>query len=143
MGLNGKGLEGMEKAEPTGSELHFIPSSTELKRSKNNTILSPQPSDDPRDPLVRAHSSLSGCTYTDGIIQNWPQSKKIGILAALSVAGFAALGSPLAGLLALTPQAKLYDKPVNEIAYGVCTTSSTQCSLLLSYNANLHRIRPL
>ena len=65
MGLNGKGLEGMEKAESSGSELKCIPSSAELKRSKNNTILSPQPSDDPRDPLVRARFSLSGRSYTD------------------------------------------------------------------------------
>ena len=126
MGLNGKGLESMEKAESSGSELKYIPSSAELKRSKNNTILSPQPSDDPRDPLVRARFSLSGRSYIlIDFSQNWPQSKKISILAALSVAGFAALGSPLAGLLALTPQAKLYDRPVNEIAYGVCATYPT------------------
>ena len=65
MGLNGKGLEGMEKAESSGSELKYIPSSAELKRSKNNTILSPQPSDDPRDPLVRAQFTLSDRSYTD------------------------------------------------------------------------------
>lgn len=64
MGLNEKGLEGMEKAESAGSELKYTPSSAELKRSKNNTILSPQPSDDPRDPLVRAHLSLSSYSYT-------------------------------------------------------------------------------
>ena len=68
MGLDGKGLEGMEKAESAGSELQYTPSSAELKRSKNNTILSPQPSDDPRDPLVRAHFSLSGRSYTDRLL---------------------------------------------------------------------------
>ena len=65
MGFNGKGLEGMEKAEPAESDLQYTPSSPELPRSKNNTILSPQPSDDPRDPLVRAHFCLSGRSYTN------------------------------------------------------------------------------
>ena len=69
MGLDGKGLEGMEKAESAGSELQYTPSSAELKRSKNNTILSPQPSDDPRDPLVRAHFSLSSYSYTNRLLQ--------------------------------------------------------------------------
>ena len=68
MDLNGKGLEGMEKAESGGSDLQNTPSSAELKRSKNNTILSPQPSDDPRDPLVRTHFSVSGRSYTDSLL---------------------------------------------------------------------------
>lgn len=68
MGFSGKGLEGMEKAESAGSDLQHTPSSADLKRSKNNTILSPQPSNDPRDPLVRAHFSLSGRPYTDRLL---------------------------------------------------------------------------
>ena len=68
MAFSGKGLEGMEKAESAGRDLQYPPSSPELKRSKNNTILSPQPSNDPRDPLVRAHFSLSGRSYTDRLL---------------------------------------------------------------------------
>ena len=76
MGLNGKELEGMEKAESAGSDLQNTPSSAELKRSNNNTILSPQPSDDPRDPLVRAHFSFSGRSYTDRLLSELAAIKK-------------------------------------------------------------------
>lgn len=36
---------------------------------------------------------------------------------------FAALGSPLAGLLALTPQAETYGKSVSQVSYGVSLPS--------------------
>ena len=60
MSLTEKGLESMEKADTAGSDWQYSPSNAELKRSKNNTILSPQPSDDPRDPLVRSQWRLAG-----------------------------------------------------------------------------------
>ena len=94
MGFTGKGLEGMEKAESAESEVQYTPSSAELKRSKNNTILSPQPSDDPRDPLVRAHFSRSGRSYTDRLLtelaaikEDWyPCSLVCGRLCSLRLA---------------------------------------------------------
>ena len=45
--------------------------------------------------------------------------KKNDILPTLSVTSFAALGSRLAGLLTLTPQAETYGKPVSQVSYGV------------------------
>ena len=47
-----KGLEGAEKPEPAQNEFEQTPSDEELKRSKNRTVLSPQPSNDSKDPLV-------------------------------------------------------------------------------------------
>lgn len=53
-----KDLEGVEKLDPAQNELEQIPSDIELKRSKNSTVLSPQPSDDPKDPLVSSSALI-------------------------------------------------------------------------------------
>lgn len=47
-----KGFEGAEKPAPSQNELEQKLSDTELKRSKNHTVLSPQPSNDSKNPLV-------------------------------------------------------------------------------------------
>lgn len=48
MSMTGKELE---ESDSTRSDFQHPPD-LQLKRSKNHTILSPQPSDDPKDPLV-------------------------------------------------------------------------------------------
>lgn len=47
-----QGFEGAEKPAPSQNELEQKLSDTELKRSKNHIVLSPQPSNDSKDPLV-------------------------------------------------------------------------------------------
>lgn len=56
MSTTEKWLEGAMTTDMAQGGIQHHASDAELKRSKDNTILSPQPSDDPKDPLV---SSLS------------------------------------------------------------------------------------
>ncbi|KAL6717388.1 hypothetical protein ACLMJK_005303 [Lecanora helva] len=71
------------------------------KTSKSGVVLVPQPSNDPRDPL------------------NWPQSKKLRILATLCLAGFAGIGAPFVHLVALEPEAKTFGRTPTQIAWSV------------------------
>ena len=54
--------------------------------------------------------------------QNWPQSKKLLLLATVSFAAFASMGSPFVHLIALEPEAKLYGRTPTEIAWSVSIT---------------------
>ena len=119
MDASEKSIPVAERSDVEENELSATGSENELKKAANGTILSPQPSDDPKDPLVGSSLEFHLRLFLNSILQNWSQSKKIGILTALSVTSAAAIGSPLAGLLALTPQAKAYDKTVSQISYGV------------------------
>ena len=51
------GVESAENADFSGSDTKHSTSGAELKRSKDHTLLSPQPSDDPEDPLVSSSPS--------------------------------------------------------------------------------------
>lgn len=52
MSTTEKGLKSAEKPDSAQNDLQRLPSDHDLKRSNNHTILSPQPSEDPKDPLV-------------------------------------------------------------------------------------------
>ena len=53
MNTSGKGFVSVTTPDSAQSALQIPVSESELKRAKNQTILLPQPSTDPRDPLVR------------------------------------------------------------------------------------------
>ena len=53
-------------------------------------------------------------------MQNWPQSKKLTILATLCLAGFAGIGAPFVHLVALVPEAKTFHRTPTEVAWSVC-----------------------
>lgn len=93
-------------------------------KHRDNVVLIPQPSDDPKDPLV------SPCIHVENTLhsfprltcftfKNWPQSKKYTILAILSLTAFSGLASSLANQLGLEAQAELYGKTLTELSYTV------------------------
>ncbi|OBT46875.1 hypothetical protein VE00_01914 [Pseudogymnoascus sp. WSF 3629] len=76
---------------PSPEKLHASPD-TMQKRSSNNVVLIPQPSDDEDDPL------------------NWPIRKKIIIFACICLAGFAGQMSPNSNQLTFVLQIPTYGK---------------------------------
>ena len=55
MNTSGKGFVSVTTPDSAQGALQIPVSESELKRAKNRTILLPQPSTDPRDPLVRSY----------------------------------------------------------------------------------------
>ena len=52
MNTSEKGIAIAERSNDGNDEIRASQSAAELKRSANGTILSPQPSENPKDPLV-------------------------------------------------------------------------------------------
>lgn len=118
-----------ESVRTSGKRLEIVdtssPSSIENGNMKvrRGVILVPQPSDDPRDPLV---SHLSATTMISiefqkliDISQNWPQRRKFIVLAIVCMASFSGLASATAHLSSLVVQAEVYGKTPVQLSYSV------------------------
>lgn len=76
--------------EPTTKSPTSSTSPLDVKRNKHGIKLEPQPSDDPHDPL------------------NWPESKKIRILAVLCLSAFAGVAQGGANVSGIVVQSFTY-----------------------------------
>jgi hypothetical protein len=96
---------------------------SDVKTSDGGIILIPQPSSDPRDPLVSAPGHASAeyrdSVLTDGGLQNWSMTRKATITATLFLAMFVGFSAPFCGQLNIQQQARLYHKTTVQITYFV------------------------
>jgi hypothetical protein len=91
-----------------------------VKTDSAGVTLVPQPSDDPRDPLVSGPSpSMRQLTQTE--LQNWPREKKLTTLSIVCLAAFAGVLQALANSAGFFPQAALYHKTPVQVSYSVCS----------------------
>ena len=94
-----------EKQDDTPKSLDQAITETETSSPKRHRrdgiILSPQPSDDPADPL------------------NWSMTRKFTTLCIITLAGFIGLAQTVAANSGYFVQARLYDKSAVQVSYGV------------------------
>lgn len=123
----------MDRADPlekpvllsdAGSDLHGSSSKEQsTKVSASGLTLIPQPSDDPKDPLVSGPAvfrARHAASLTRQILQNWSISKKSITTAIWCLGSFVSTASGLGNALGYFVQAKVYhkDDPI-DISYSV------------------------
>lgn len=92
------------------------------KYGSNGNELVPQPSDDPRDPLVSLEIERWWCMGTPDTQQNWSMAKKVTIFGIMCFGTFVGIASAVANVLATPVQAKDWGVTPEEAAYSVIST---------------------